>query len=476
MSARILVIDDEQIVLRSCQRILADDEHVVDVMADSVEGLRKIDETAYDVVVLDIKMPRLDGIEVLRDIKEKHPDVEVIMVTGLSEVQTAVKAMKLGAFDYLSKPFEPDELKHVVERALERRRLMRENRDLKTEVSAKYRFENIIGASAPMQALFKLIAQCAPTNATALITGESGTGKEMIARAIHYNSLRADKPFVAVDCNTLNEELFESELFGHVKGAFTGAVAAKRGLFEVAANGTMFFDEFGNIPLATQAKLLRVIQERQYRAVGGTATLTTSVRLIAATNKDLKAMVTEGSFRDDLYYRINVFPLRAPSLRERRADIPALAFHFLKIFCSELEKPMCEISEGAMGLLVNHDWPGNVRELENTMHRAAILASDNVVRVAHMASLLEAAPPDDHEVPRSGDELKRIKKLAREKSVEDIERRFVQEALRRNNSNVTRSAEETGMQRANFQALMKKYNIRVRDSEHGADDADDDRS
>jgi DNA-binding NtrC family response regulator len=470
MTARILVIDDEEIVLRSCQRILAGDAYFVDVAADSREGLRRADEGSYDLILLDIKMPHLDGIEVLRDVKERHPDVEVIMVTGLSEVQTAVRAMKLGAFDYLSKPFDPDALKHVVDRALERRRLMRENRTLKSEVGTRYRFENIIGSSAPMQAVFKAIAQCAPTNATVLITGESGTGKEVIARAIHYNSLRADKPFVAVDCNTLNEELFESELFGHVKGAFTGAVAAKRGLLDVASGGTLFFDEFGNVPLSTQAKLLRLIQEREYRAVGGTATLSAHVRLIAATNMDLQAMVAAGRFREDLYYRVNVFPIRVPPLRERRADIPALAYHFLKHFCEELGKPPCEISEGAMSLLANHDWPGNVRQLENAMQRAAILATDHVIRVAHVASVLDGAVEGDHAVPRSGEELKRIKKTVREKSVEDIERRFVQEALRRNQSNVTRSAEETGMQRANFQALMKKYNIRVRDGESGGPD------
>ncbi len=467
MTARILVIDDEEVVLRSVQRILADDSHQVDLVDDSVEGLRRADEGAYDVVVLDIKMPRMDGIEVLRDLKERHPEIEVIMVTGLSEVQTAVQAMKLGAFDYLSKPFEPDELTHVVERALERRRLLRENQALKSEVGARYRFENIVGASASMQAVFRLIAQCAPTHATVLITGESGTGKEVIARAIHHNSLRADKPFEAVDCSTLNEELFESELFGHVRGAFTGAVAAKRGLLEVAAGGTLFFDEFANVPIATQAKLLRLIQEREYRAVGGTTTLTANVRLVAATNRDLKALVAEGRFREDLYYRVNVFPIQVPPLRERRADIPALAYHFLKNFCIELGKAPCEISEGAMSLLVNHDWPGNVRQLENTMQRAAILASDQTVRVAHVASVLDGAVEGDHAVPRSGEELKRVKKLAREQSVEDIERRFVQEALRRNQSNVTRSAAETGMQRANFQALMRKYNIHARDAEDG---------
>jgi transcriptional regulator with GAF, ATPase, and Fis domain len=255
-----------------------------------------------------------------------------------------------------------------------------------------------------------------------------------------------------------------------VKGAFTGAVAAKRGLFELAEGGSLFFDEFANVPLTTQAKLLRVIQEREFRAVGGTATIAANVRLIVATNKDLKALVAEGRFREDLYYRVNVFPIQAPPLRERRADIPALAFHFLKAYCTELGKPACEISEGAMSQLVAHDWPGNVRELENAMHRAAILAVDNVVRVAHVASVLGAVLPDEHDVPRSSDELKRIKKLAREKSVEDIERRFVQEALRRNDSNVTRSAEATGMLRANFQALMKKYNIRVRDRGPGGDD------
>ncbi|OIQ69143.1 nitrogen fixation protein VnfA [mine drainage metagenome] len=321
-----------------------------------------------------------------------------------------------------------------------------------------------------MQAVFSLIAQCAPTNSTVLITGESGTGKEMIARAIHYNSLRKDQPFVTVDCNTLSENLLESELFGHVKGSFTGAVSNKRGMFELANNGTLFLDEFGNIALSTQAKLLRVIQEREFRAVGNTSIQKTNVRLVTATNKDLKAMVADGSFREDLYYRINVFPIHAPALRERRDDIPALAFHFLKIFCGELDKSVSEISQGAMSLLMNYAWPGNVRELENTMQRAVILCPDSIIRQAHLASILDTGSHPDFEVPRTSDDLKRIKKIAREKSVEDIEKAFIQETLRRNASNVTRSAEETGMQRANFQALMKKYNIRVRDIEYDPDE------
>jgi DNA-binding NtrC family response regulator len=471
MSARILIVDDEEIVIRSCQRILGDDSHVVDSAHDGSEALRKVDENEYDIVVLDIMMPGIGGLEVLQQIKERHPDVEVVMVTGLSQIETAVKAMKLGAFDYLPKPFDPDELKHVVDRALERRRLLNENRSLRNEVSSKYRFENIIGSSQSMQSVFHLIAKCAPTNSTVLITGESGTGKEMIARAIHYNSLRKDQPFVAVDCNTLSDDLLESELFGHVKGSFTGAVGNKRGMFEIANNGTLFLDEIGNISLSTQAKLLRVIQEREFRPVGGTAVQKTNVRIVTATNKDLKALVAAGEFREDLFYRINVFPIHSPALRERRDDIPALAFHFLKIFCNELEKPVSGISAGAMSLLTSHDWPGNVRELENTIHRAAILASDNIVRQAHLVSLIEGLPRTDQDIPRTSEDLKRLKKIAREKSVEEVEKLFIQETLRRNDSNVTRSAEETGMQRSNFQALMKKHGIRVRDTDYDPDES-----
>jgi DNA-binding NtrC family response regulator len=472
MSTRILIVDDEEIVIRSCQRILAGGDYAVDSADTGRKALKKVADSEYDIVVLDIMMPGMDGLEVLQQIKERHPGIEVIMVTGLSQVKTAVQAMKLGAFDYLSKPFDPDELKHVVERALERRRLMAENRSLKSEVDSKYRFENIIGSSPAMQGVFRLIAKCAPTNSTVLITGESGTGKEMIARAIHYNSLRKDNAFVTVDCATLSENLLESELFGHVKGAFTGAVVNKRGMFEIANNGTLFLDEFGNIPLSTQAKLLRVIQEREFRAVGSTSTQQTNVRLLAATNKDLKALVAEGTFREDLFYRINVFPIHSPALRDRREDIPALAFHFLKIFCAELGKPVTGISAGAMSALTSHEWPGNVRELENTIQRAAILASDDLIRQSDLASILDRSPPDEVDVPRTSEDLKRVKKIAREKSVEEVEKLFVLETLRRNDSNVTRSAQETGMQRSNFQALMKKHNIRVRDTGLDSDEAE----
>jgi DNA-binding NtrC family response regulator len=474
MSARILVVDDEEIVIRSCLRILEGNGYEIDVAHDGHDALRKVESNTYDVMILDIMMPNLGGMEVLRRVKETHPDIDVIMSTGLSQIDTAVQAMKLGAFDYISKPFEPDELKLVVQRARERRQLLQENLNLKSAVSSKYRFDNIIGSSPPMQAVYRLVAQCAPTSSTVLLTGESGTGKELIARAIHYNSLRKDKPFVPVDCNSLSENLLESELFGHVKGAFTGAVTSKKGMFEVAGSGSLFLDEIGNFSPATQAKLLRVLQEREFRAVGDTRTQTANFRLITATNRDLNAMVVAGTFRDDLYYRINIFPIHIPALRDRRDDIPALAYHFLKTFSAELGKEVTDISEGAMSALTNYSWPGNVRELENVMQRAAILTSDTIIRRAHLVNIVDPSRrPEEFAVPRTGDELKRLKKAAREKSVEEIEKQFVLEALKRNQWNVTKSAEDTGLQRPNFQALMKKYAIRVRDSEHSEQEADE---
>ena len=474
MSARILVVDDEEIVIRSCLRILEGNGYEIDVAHDGHDALRKVESNTYDVMILDIMMPNLGGLEVLRRVKETHPDIDVIMITGLSQIDTAVQAMKLGAFDYISKPFEPDELKLVVQRARERRQLLQENLNLKSAVSSKYRFDNIIGSSPPMQAVYRLVAQCAPTSSTVLLTGESGTGKELIARAIHYNSLRKDKPFVPVDCNSLSENLVESELFGHVKGAFTGAVTSKKGMFEVAGSGSLFLDEIGNFSPATQAKLLRVLQEREFRAVGDTRTQSANFRLITATNRDLNAMVVAGTFRDDLYYRINIFPIHIPALRDRRDDIPALAYHFLKTFSAELGKEVTDISEGAMSALTNYSWPGNVRELENVMQRAAILTSDTIIRRAHLVNIVDPSRrPEEFAVPRTGDELKRLKKAAREKSVEEIEKQFVLEALKRNQWNVTKSAEDTGLQRPNFQALMKKYAIRVRDSEHSEQEADE---
>ena len=472
-TSRILVADDEDIVIRSTIRILEGRGYRLDIARDGAEALQKFQVTDYDLAILDIMMPKVDGIDVLRGIRESHPDVEVIMFTGLAQIETAVTCIKLGAFDYLAKPFDPDELRHAVERALERRRLRQENRDLRREVSSRYRLDNMIGSSPRMQQVYRLIAQCATTNTTVLVTGESGTGKELIARAIHHNSLRKSRPFVALDCNALPENLLESELFGHVKGAFTGAVSTKRGMISLAEGGTLFLDEIGNIPLATQAKLLRVIQEREFRAVGDTRTQSADFRLVAATNKDLKGMVADGTFRDDLYYRINVFPIEAPALRDRREDVPALAYHFLRLFAAELRKDIDEVSEGALNLLAGHDWPGNVRELENALHRAAILATGRVLSQVHFAGVIDR-PAGAVDVPRTGEELRRVKKAARARSVEDVERLFVLEALKRNDWNVTQSARDTAMLRSNFHALMRKYDIHARDGGHATDEGEPD--
>ena len=462
MKGRILLVDDEEIVLRSCQRILSGGDYDIDTARDGLAALELINANPYDVLILDIKMPKMDGIEVLRRVKEARPDIDVIMITGLHDIQTAVQAMKLGALDYLPKPFEPEDLEMIVGKTFDRRAALQGSIELESDDDTSYRFENIIGTSAPMQQVFRLIARCAPTNSTVMLRGESGTGKELIARAIHFNSLRKDKPFVPVDCTSLSENLLESELFGHVRGSFTGAMDNKKGLFETADGGTLFLDEIGNISLTTQAKLLRFIEEREFKAVGDTRTQTVDIRLVTATNKDLEGMVADGDFRDDLYYRINIFPIEIPPLRERRDDIPTLATHFLNQFSEDMNPPSREFSPGAMNLLMNHDWPGNVRELENVIQRAVILAGGDIIRQGHLVNIIDMLPRVDLDIPRTSEDLKRIKKVARQKSVENLERHFVLGALKRNGWNVTRAAEETGMQRSNFQALMKKYDIRIR--------------
>ncbi len=469
---RILIVDDEDIVIRSTLRILEGGGFALSTARDATEALREVARTNFDLAILDVMMPGMDGVELLRRIKEAHPDTEVIMFTGLAQVATAVNCMKFGAFDYISKPFEPDELRRAVARALEHRAQRLAGETLKPPGDERYRLDRMVGQSPAMQQVYRLIAQCAATHSTVLITGESGTGKELVARAIHHNSLRSAGPFVTVDCSSLAEPLLESELFGHARGAFSGAVARKKGMVEVAEDGTLFLDEIGNIPLSIQTKLLRVIQEHEFRAVGDTRVQPANFRLVAATNKDLAAMAAEGSFASDLYYRLAVFPIHVPPLRERREDIPALAHHFLQRAARELGKDAEAISEAAMSALVAHDWPGNVRQLENALVRAVILCSDKVLRAAHLDGVVDARPGDAQDVPRTGEELKQLKKQLREKSVEELERQFVIEALKRNDWNVTRSALDTAMLRANFQALMRKYNVRVRGAAEPGEDAE----
>ncbi len=461
---RILVVDDEMIVCESCQRILEEEGYEVEIALGGKEAFKKMKESHFDMVITDLKMPEIDGMEVLRTVRREYPDTIIIMITGFSTVETAVEAMKLGAFDYIPKPFTPDEVSIIVKKAIDQKNLLSENLYLRKELHEKYLFHNIVGKSKKMQEIYRIIAKVAMTDSTVLIYGQSGTGKELIARAIHYNSPRRERQFVPVDCAVLSENLLESELFGHVKGSFTGAVTTKPGLFEVADGGTVFLDEVGNISLAIQAKLLRVLQEREFTPVGGTKSKKVDIRLIAATNKDLEKMIKEETFREDLYYRINIVPIYLPILRDRQEDIPLLAVHFLKKFAEEIGKPVKGFTPEAMEKLMKYPWPGNVRELENIVERTVVMIEDEMVRPEYL--ILPGQKEQENmrdQVPMTSENLKEVKKKIREKAVEDVEKAFVLSALERHNWNVTRAAEEVGMLRQNFQGLMRKYHLRARE-------------
>jgi len=462
MKAKILVVDDEEIVLKSCRKILEGGGHEVFCALSGQEAFDYLEKEPIDLVITDIKMPGMDGMEVLERVKEKYPDILVIMITGYSTVQSAVQAMKLGAFDYIPKPFTPDEVLVVVEKAMEKKSLIYENIYLRKELEAKYGFDNIIGNSPKMQEVYKLIRKVAPTESTVLIRGESGTGKELIARAIHFNSPRKQKPFVPVDCGVLAQELLESELFGHVKGSFTGAIVTKPGLFEVAGGGSIFLDEIGDTNPNFQSKLLRVLQEREFTPVGGVEPKKVDIRFIVATNKDIEKLVEEKQLREDLFYRLNVISITIPPLREKKDDIPLLAYHFLKKYANEMKKSIKSISVDAMNMLIAYSWPGNVRQLENVIERAIVMAEEDTITTEHLPFVVgaEVAHPDTF-IPKTSKELKEIKRKMRESAVGSIEKSFILDALARNDWNVTRSAKEVGMQRSNFQALMKKYNIRI---------------
>ncbi|MEC4685310.1 MAG: sigma-54 dependent transcriptional regulator [Nitrospirota bacterium] len=453
--ARVLIVDDEEIVRASCRKLLQPQGYRVSEAENAGSALKLMEVTTFDLVLSDLKLPDASGIELLKEIKEVYPDTEVILMTGYGTVSTAVEAMKLGAYDYVEKPFRPEELVSLAGRAIERKRLREENIRLKKELSAQY-IKNIVGTSKAMEKVFRLIGTVAPTASTVLITGESGTGKELVARAIHYNSPRREKSFVVIDCGTLAGELIESELFGHKRGAFTGAVTDKKGLIEEAEGGTLFLDEIGNMPLSLQSKLLRVLQEKEYRPVGDKKASKVDTRFITATNKDLSAMVKAGTFREDLFYRLDIFPIHVPPLRERREDIPLLAYHFLKKYSDELGKDVKSISAEAMRILSSCRWPGNIRELENTIQRAILLADNDTIKPETLSFLTLSKT---EQIPRSIEELKEIKKDLREKSTEEVERVFIAEALKRNEWNISRAASDVGMQRSNFHALIKKHGI-----------------
>ena len=458
---RILVIDDDLTVCKSCQKIISKVGFGVDYSLTGHEALQRMEERAYDVVFTDLKMAEMGGLEVLRFIRDRDPDIVVVVITGYATVASAVETMKTGAFDYLPKPFTPAEFRAVLNKAVKERRTILENRELAAQPSITAGFDGIVFESQKMQTAFNMVPKVAPTDSNVLIVGESGTGKELIARAIHRLSKRREGKFFAIDCAALSGTLLESELFGHVRGAFTGAIQDKPGVFEVANHGTVFLDEICNISVEVQAKLLRFLQEREFMPVGARETKSVDVRLVFATNRDLKDMVAEGTLREDFYYRIFVYPIGIPPLRHRMSDTPLLAYHFLKKYSKSFGKPVQSISRKAMEALCQYEWPGNVRQLENVI-QAAIIASDT--EEISTKDLPEFREPQKVPSlpPRTNVELKRLKKELRARTVEKVERDFLLHALKRNDGNVTRAAEDVGMQRSNFQGLMRKHGIAVR--------------
>lgn len=463
-SGHILIIDDERAICDGCRLGLSESGYTVDNCLTGQEGIRALQSADYDLLLLDMKLPDMNGMDILRKIRKDKPDMYIIVMTGYSTVANAVEAMKLGAFDYLSKPFTDDELRISVRRAMENKHLKDENLALRSQLYERFDFTNIIGENSKILEIFEEIRKVAPTDGTVLLDGESGTGKELFARAIHTHSRRAAKKFVAVDCSTFSTGLLESELFGHVKGAFTGATRNKAGIFEVADGGTLFLDEIANLNLETQSKLLRVMETHEFKPVGSSQLKTADVRIITATNQDLKRLMGKGRFREDLYYRLNVFPVYIPPLRERKDDIPRLAYHFLKLFCKETGKQMKGFSDDALELLVRQDWPGNVRQLKNVILRLVIMAEDDYLDMVNLMDHLHSKRVTGTQaVPETLEELKSVKKRLLEERYGQTEKAFLIKALQTCDGNITRAAKKAGMQRSNFHALMKKHRLSAGD-------------
>jgi DNA-binding NtrC family response regulator len=456
---KILVVDDDKIVLRAAQEILTREGYQVVAIDEAVEGLAAVKDPSIDLAILDIKMPNLSGMDLLKAFKQSRPDVEVIMMTAFATVETAVEAVKGGAYDYLTKPFESiDVLSLSVRRALEKKSLRDRTRVLEEALVVRDQFEDLVGQSSQMRAVFKLVETVSYSTATVLIQGESGTGKELVARAIHFRSPRREKPFVAVNCSALTDTLLESELFGHIKGSFTGATGNKKGLFEAADGGTIFLDEIGEIPPATQVRLLRVLQEGEVKRVGANDTLKVDVRVIAATNVDLLKAKETGRFREDLFYRLNVINLQLPPLRDRPEDIPLLAHHFLKLYTGKMNKKVGGFSPSAMESLTTARWVGNVRELENAIERAVVLTSSEIIEV-------EDLPAEVRSEQRGAGAVEvfslahlpyaQAKKLA----MRAFERRYLSALLEKSQGNVSMAARAAGVDRSNFRRLLKQYEV-----------------
>jgi two-component system response regulator PilR (NtrC family) len=463
-AARILVVDDERSMREMLAILLRREGHDVVVAENGRRAIEYLDQRPFDLVVSDARMPDIDGIQVLRHARSINPSVIAIMITAFGSADLIKGVEQLGVTDYVEKPFNTEVLKFRIRKELDRKRLQQENVLLKRAMHSAHQFENIIGGSSAMVQVFEMVDTVASTGSTVLITGESGTGKELIARAIHVRSPRSDRPFVAVNCGALSETLLDSELFGHMRGSFTGADSNKKGLIEVADKGTIFLDEIGEMSAMLQVKVLRVLQERKFRRVGGTEEVDADIRIIAATNRDLSKMVAEGQFREDLYYRINVIPVRLPSLRERAEDVPLLADHFVAKFAAQMKKEITGISGTAMSRLSSYSWPGNVRELENAMERAVALERTPSILVESLPEKVrdavvsdgpaapQAAAARSSALPDKGFDL--------EQHVQHLEREYIAEALRRSGGVKVKAAELLGMSFRSFRYYMKKYDLK----------------
>jgi DNA-binding NtrC family response regulator len=448
----ILVIEDKDSMREMLSKTLEAEGYEVETVRDGESGLEKAREKKYDVVLSDLKLPKIDGIEVLSSLKEMDSDVAVILMTAYGTIEKAVEAMKGGAFDFLAKPFDTDHLSVLIKRALENRRLMAENILLREELGHNLGYAEIIGKCEKMQEVSRLIQKVAPSDTTVLLLGESGTGKELFARAIHSLSTRKQAPYVAINCAAIPRELLENELFGSERGAYTGSVARKMGKFEIAQGGTIFLDEVGDLDIALQAKLLRVLQDNTFERLGGTKTLSVDVRLIAASNADLKKSIEKNQFREDLYYRLSVFPINIPPLRERREDIPQLAEHFVNKYCAEMKKTKKSISQEALALLDKYHWPGNVRELENTIERAIILCEGKKILPEHLAIRI----PTPNEIRlREGAGLKEVGQYAQA----EAERALIIRILNQVRGNKRKAAQALKIDYTTLFEKIKKYGI-----------------
>jgi two-component system response regulator PilR (NtrC family) len=464
----ILVIDDEEIMREILETLLTREGYDVKLAASGEEGLELARALPLDAAIIDIMMPGIDGIATLDELKRIDEDLAVVMITAYGSIESAIAAMKGGAFDYITKPFKNDEVLVVIRNALERRRLLHENRNLRQNIQERYhRFGNIIGRSPRMRQVFDLIIQAAPSRSSILIEGESGTGKELVARAIHANSSRSEQPFVAVNSGILSPELFESTLFGHVKDAFAGAVYPKKGLFDLADRGTIFFDEIGAVPLETQARLLRVTQERDFVRLGGVDPVKVDARIIAATNMDLRQKLEESRFREDLFYRLNVISIQLPPLRARKDDIPILVQHFLHKYGEENRKADLELTPEALDLLTEYDWPGNVRELENVVERAVVLTSGARIDVDLIPDHVKRAPNfhlPPFVVPPEGISFKTV--------ITDFEKRLIESTLEAAGGVQKRAAELLHIKPTTLNEMIKRYDIRPRRKRQGGGPAE----